>query len=173
MDWALSSRAARSQFQGRLDRDKVATMGRSCGGLQALRAGLDARVGSVVALHTGYFPEPRLGFDIAELQRLEAPTLFANGGPSDVAYANSRNNYQLAPVPAALVEFTPGGHHGITSGQNNGEIESEDLYTGVQTAVQWLDYTLHGDQEARRYFAGPGCGLCDVSGWSVTTKNLP
>ena len=172
IDWALTSQQARTQLRGRLDTSKVATMGRSCGGLQALRAGLDPRVDSVVSLHSGYFPQPRLGYDIAELQRLEAPVLFGNGGPTDVAYANSRNNYELAPVPAALVEFATGGHHGITSGHSDGEIESEYLYLGVQTAVNWLDYTLNGDDEARQFFTGPDCGLCGVDNWSVQTKGI-
>ena len=172
IDWALGSQQAKAQLRGRLDTGTVATMGRSCGGLQALRAGLDPRVDSVVSLHSGYFPEPRLGFDIAELQRLEAPLLIANGGPTDVAYATSRNNYQLAPVPAALVEFSTGGHHGITSGHSEGEIESEYLYLGVQTAVNWLDHTLNGDDEARQFFTGPACGLCDVDNWRVQTKGL-
>ena len=92
-----------------------------------------------------------------------------------MAYENSRANYELAPVPSALVEYAVGGHHGMTSGisQETVDIESDALYLGVQTAVSWLDYTLHGDQEAKRFFTGPDCGLCTVDGWSVETKDLP
>ena len=171
IDWVETS-AAKTQLRHRIDTDKIATMGRSCGGLQALLAGTDERVGSVAALHSGYFPTPRIGFDPADLAELEAPTLWTNGGPEDVAYENSRQNFQDSPVPSVLVEVAGGGHDGVTFGTSHGEVEAEYLWTGVQVAVNWLDFTLNGDKEAGDFFLEPECRLCDIPDWSSETKGF-
>jgi hypothetical protein len=54
-----------------------------------------------------------------------------------------------------------------------GVLESDYNYLGVRTAVNWLDYTLNGDQDAKAFFVGTDCGLCDLDQWSVKTKGLP
>lgn len=173
LDWVTESKEAPKQLGRKANTDKIAVMGRSCGGLQALHAGVDKRVKSVAALNSGYIgTQPRNGFDPANLAGLSVPTLWGNGGPTDQAYENSIRDFQNSPVPSVLVEASVGGHGAMTFGLQNGTFEVEAFWTGVQVAVNWLDFTLNGDSEAGRYLIGPDCGVCAVPDWTAQSKGF-
>jgi hypothetical protein len=173
IDWVTQDKAARRQFNNRADRSKIAVMGHSCGGIEALVAGADARVRSVASLNSGLFPDPNPfgGYGREWLARLHTPTLFMHGGPTDVAYQNSIDNYNLVTVPALLVGNPQGGHSGFWFGLRNGQQDATMIEEAVTVAVQWLDFTLNGNRTARDYFLGP-CNLCAVPGWTVGSKNF-
>jgi hypothetical protein len=104
--------------------------------------------------------------------------LFLSGGPCDIAYHNSLDNYALTAVPTALVQNPQAGHatmyYGMRLDSNCVPIPDDGMLTlleqGVTMIVNWLDFTVNGNQDARRYFVG-ACKLCNVPGWSVQTKN--
>jgi hypothetical protein len=177
IDW-LHSPAAHRQFHDQLDPDSIAVAGQSCGGLEALVAGADPRVDSVLALNSGFRPTPTGGYGRDSLTKLHTPVLYLSGGPCDVAYHNSLENYALTTVPTALVQNPQAGHatmyYGMRLDANCVPIPDDGMLTlleqGVTMLVNWLDFTLNGNQEARQYFVG-ACKLCDVPGWSVDTKN--
>ncbi|MEU7942906.1 poly(ethylene terephthalate) hydrolase family protein [Microbispora bryophytorum] len=115
--WATESGQARKQFDGRADTTRVGVLGHSCGGVEALAAGTDPLIDAVAGFNTGYFEEPVFGgYGRDRLADLHTPTLLVNGGPDDVAYHNSIDNYALLDVPAALVGDTAAGHTGLIAG---------------------------------------------------------
>ncbi len=147
----------------RLDLTKVATAGHSCGGLEALVAAQDSRVSAAVSLDSGFFADGSFGYSRAELARLHAPTLFMAGGPSDIAYDNTRANYDLAAVPAVLAVHPQAGHVGFITGNQ--------LSDGMTTVVQFLDMVLNGNATARTYILDPS-GLASKYPWTVSKKNF-
>jgi hypothetical protein len=173
IDWVTQDKAARRQFDNRVDRSTIAVMGHSCGGIEALVAGADPRVDSVASLNSGLFPgpDPFGGYGREWLARLHTPTLFMHGGPSDVAYQNSIDNYNLVTVPALLVANPEGGHSGFWFGLRNGQQDATMIEEAVTVVVQWLDFTLNHNASARRYFLDP-CELCGRPGWTVESKNF-
>ena len=163
--WATQSKQARKQFDGRADTTRVGVLGHSCGGVEALVAGTDPIVDAVAGFNTGYLPEPAFGgYGRDRLADLHTPTLLVNGGPDDVAYQNSIDNYALLDVPAVLASNPSAGHVGLIAGLQATE--------GWQVAADWFDFTLRGDRDAGARFTGPDCGLCGEDGWTVESKGL-
>ncbi|MEV7807595.1 cellulose-binding domain-containing protein [Microbispora sp. NPDC088329] len=164
ISWAEreNSRAGSPLYQ-RLDLSKVATAGHSCGGLEALIAGQDRRVKSVVSLDSGLFADGSFGYSRAELAKLHTPVMFLDGGPSDIAYDNTRANYDLTQVAAVLAEHPQAGHVGFITGSQ--------MTDGMTTVVQFLDMTLNGNATARAYILGSS-GLAAKAPWTVRTKNF-
>ena len=147
----------------RLDLSRVATAGHSCGGLEALVAGADSRVKAVVSLDSGLFADGSFGYQRSELGKLHSPALFMDGGPSDIAYTNSQENYNLSPVPSVSASHSQAGHTGFITGSQMSE--------GVTVVVQFLDFTLNGTASARTFILGPG-GLASRPNWTVRSKNF-
>ncbi|MGW5386675.1 alpha/beta hydrolase family protein [Nocardia sp. NPDC003963] len=170
IDWALG--AGGNQLGGKADTGKVGVMGTSCGGVEALLAASDPRVDAVVGLNTGFFPRERFGYERAELDKIEVPTLLFNGGDEDQAKQNSIDNFELLDTPAALVSQETAGHSGLTYGLDAGDTSGPMMIAGYTMVTDWFDYTLHGNAEAEAQFAGPDCGLCTKPTWTVRTKNL-
>jgi hypothetical protein len=154
---------ADSPLYQQLDLSKVATAGHSCGGLEALIAAQDDRVSATVALNSGLFADGSYGYSRDELQRLHAPVMFLDGGPSDIAYENSQANYELVSVPAVLGTQPDAGHVGFITGYQMTE--------GMTVVVSFLDMVLNGNQTARDYILDPS-GLASQAPWSVSSKNF-
>jgi dienelactone hydrolase len=172
MDWAQSSESRR-QFDNRLDLNKVAVAGQSCGGLEALVAGADSRVKTVLALNTGFFPTPLNGYGREQLANLHVPVLWVNGGPTDVAYQNSIDNYNILlsqHKPVYLASNAHAGHSGLWFGIRDGVGNTAMLAQAEAITTNWLDYFLNGNSTAASYFFGSGCGLCVQPEWTVTTN---
>ncbi|MEV5742533.1 cellulose binding domain-containing protein [Microbispora rosea] len=164
VSWAERENArAGSPLYQRLDLSRVATAGHSCGGLEALIAGQDRRVKSVVSLDSGLFADGSFGYSRAELSKLHTPVMFLDGGPSDIAYDNSRANYDLTQVPAVLAEQSQAGHVGFITGAQMSE--------GMTAVVQFLDMTLNDNATARSYILGSS-GLASRAFWTVRSKNF-
>ncbi|MEU0467657.1 MULTISPECIES: alpha/beta hydrolase [unclassified Amycolatopsis] len=161
-----------SDLRNRLDLNRVAVAGHSCGGLEALVAGADPRVKSVASLDSGFFADGRYGYGREELAKLHTPALFLDGGPSDVAHENSLANYDLATVPAVRATNPGAGHSGFWYGLRDGQVDAAMREEAVSVLVNWLDFTLNGNPVARDYFLG-SCTLCATPGWEVAAKNFP
>ncbi|MEU4426742.1 alpha/beta hydrolase [Actinoplanes sp. NPDC024001] len=162
IDWAIAENTRiGSRYRGRIDTTRVAVMGQSCGGLEAVEAAADSRVDTAVIWNSGLLSD-RSNYQLA---RLHSPVAYFTGGPDDIAYPNAVDDYGRLPagLPAFLGHL-PVGHYGTFAENNGGE------YGRVGSA--WLKWQLKGDQNARALFAGPACGLCSGTRWTVTSKNL-
>lgn len=152
-----------SPLAQRLDLTKVATAGHSCGGLEALIAAQDDRVSGVVSLDSGLFEDGSFGYPRSELGKLHTPVMFLDGGPSDIAYANSGANYDLVTVPAVRATHPDAGHVGFITGAQ--------MADGVTTVVSFLDMVLNDNPTARDYILDPS-GLASHAPWTVAHKNF-
>jgi hypothetical protein len=164
IDWAVAENGrAGSRYQGRLDTDAISVQGQSCGGLEAIDAARDPRVDSTALWNSGLFN----GGDKSALERLHAPTAWFTGGPSDIAYANTVDDYGRVParVPAVMGHYGDVGHTGLFF------TDAATTQHMVDVAADWLDATLYGNATARHQFVGPDCGLCSGTPWLMTAKN--
>lgn len=172
IDWAIKENArAGSPYQGKLNPEKVAVMGQSCGGLQATAVSGDPRVKTVVIWNSGVFPEggaspgARLsGAKKSDIPNFHAPVAYFLGGKTDVAYPNGKDDFsRVTTVPAFLGSINSG--HGGTFNHPGGGWFGE-------VGVAWLDWQLKGDKAAAKYFEGADCTLCKNPIWEVSKKNM-
>ncbi|MBB6119406.1 alpha/beta hydrolase [Nocardiopsis algeriensis] len=161
VDWAIEENGRLfSEYRGRIDTDNIAVMGQSCGGLETYEVADDPRIDTTVLWNSGLLSDR----DNDLLEDLHAPIAYFTGGPSDIAYENALDDYGRLPrgLPAFIGHLDV-GHYGTFAEPNGGE------YGRVGTA--WLKWQLKGDQQARREFVGPDCGLC-AGEWDTDSKNL-
>ncbi|WEK46291.1 MAG: alpha/beta hydrolase-fold protein [Candidatus Andeanibacterium colombiense] len=171
LDWALAQNArAGSPYRGRIDTAAVAAAGFSCGGVQALDlATSDPRVAALIVDNSGIFPDdskkiPGMDLPKAALERLRTPVLYLMGGPSDIAWANGRDDFQrINHVPVIMVAL-PVGHGGTYFDPHGG--------AAAAISVDWLEWQLRHDATAGRSFLGENCRLCGVPGWSIERKGF-
>lgn len=84
IDWAAGGGAAK---YGNVDASKLATMGHSCGGLEAMSAAYhDERVKRVALFNIGIFQDEKRYL----LQEIKVPVAWFIGGPKDMGYPNVR-----------------------------------------------------------------------------------
>lgn len=172
IDWAVKENGDRaSRFYNKLDASKVAVMGQSCGGLQALAVSRDPRVTTTVVMNSGAFPpgasSPALSQSAGSkesLTRLHGPVAYIIGGPTDVAYPNAEDDFRrITTVPVFKANLNVG--HGGTYRQPGGGWFGE-------VAVAWLDYQLKGSADAAKWFVGVDCRLCKEPVWTVEKKGM-
>jgi dienelactone hydrolase len=170
IDWAEEANAGSGDLAGKIDTGRIAVMGHSCGGLQALAAGADPRIDTVVALASGVYERPNSGLSGVQvtkddLARLHTPVAYIIGGPGDIAYPNGTDDFaRIEHVPVMLANL-PVGHGGTFQVVNGGD--------WARVATAWLGWQLAGDPQAGRWFVGEGCRLCTTYGWSVQRKQVP
>lgn len=171
IEWATKADAdSANPYYHRIDTSRIAVMGHSCGGLQALVAGADPRVDAVVAFDSGVYIRANSGLsgvriDKADLRKLHTPVAYFIGGPSDIAYPNAVDDFgRINHVPAVLANL-PVGHGGTFALANGGE--------WAKVGAAWLDWQLKRDKRAGRWFVGQRCGLCTAPGWTIERKNFP
>ena len=172
LDWAIGENTRKgSKYFDRLDTTKVAVMGQSCGGVQAIAASVDPRVTLTVAWNSGLVSAPTpLMEDVSKetLGRLHAPIAYFTGGPGDVAYPNAADDFmRLAaqgrlPVIQAYQDGLP--HNGTYREENGGALG--------KIAVSYLAWRFKGDENAGRMFKGANCGLCTMPGWHVNKSHI-
>lgn len=163
IDWAMTANRAGS-LAGRIDVERVALAGHSCGGLQAIAASADLRVDTTLVLNSGVFDQPRVKVDKAALAKLHAPIAYFIGGSSDMAYVNAEDDFaRISNVPVLKANNTFG--HG-------GRLKEEDGGPTARWVVGWLNWLLKDDVEARAAFVGADCGICGEPGWHVERKGL-
>ena len=171
LDWVVAENSRKSSaYFAKLDTDKVAAMGMSCGGLQALEVSPDPRIDTSVICNSGVLngppPEglkmPAVTKDT--LKQLHAPIIYIIGGEKDIAYANAMDDFsRIEKVPVIMINRDVG--HGGTYAQPHGGAFSD-------AAIAWLKWQLNGDEEAALMFKGEKCGFCMDPEWKVETKNI-
>jgi dienelactone hydrolase len=171
VDWAIARNAdASSAYHRRLRTDRIAYMGHSCGGMQALTAGADPRATTTVVLNSGYYrtipakpPGPLPAY--RRWTELHTPTLILAGGPKDVAYRIAKDSYEdgaAAGLPMFLASLPTVAHGGAY-------VSPDPEWSRVVQA--WLDWQLKGDRKAGRQFLGAKCGLCTNPAWQDVTSH--
>ena len=170
LNWAVAETAKKdSAFYKKLNPGKIAVMGQSCGGLQAIANSGDPRVKTTIVWNSGTFPDGAMpmalsGASKARLAKFHAPVAYINGGPADLAYANSVDDVsriQNVPVFHGWINVGHGGTYNQPGGGWFGTV-----------GVAWLDWRLKGDKQAAKMFAGPDCTLCTDPVWHVEKKNM-
>ncbi|MBB4614950.1 alpha/beta hydrolase [Novosphingobium taihuense] len=165
IDWVKRSDLARHADLGR-----IAVMGHSCGGLQALAAAADPRIDAVVAFNSGVYVRAGsglsgVGITKDDLAKLHTPVAYILGGPDDIAYPNGSDDVaRIAHVPVFFAN-SPIGHGGTFGLANGGD------YGRIGAA--WLDWQLKHKPAAGAMFTGPDCGLCKDKQWTVVRKQFP
>jgi dienelactone hydrolase len=170
IDWALAENEREgSPYYGRIDPNAVAVSGFSCGGVQALDVADDPRIATEVIMNSGLFngePPALPGMQVGKeaLADVHFPILYILGGETDIAYENGMDDYERinhAPIAVASIDR---GHGGTYFEPDGG--------AAAQVAVRWLEWTLRDDEEARAWFVGAACGLCDDPEWTYQSKGL-
>ena len=167
MDWLeAQSKDRNSRFYRKVNVERVAAMGMSCGGLMAYGASNDPRVATVGIWNSGLFEDER---NAGIYAGIHGSVIIVTGGESDIAYANGKRDFEVMPprVPVFYGVHPAVGHGGTYNQDNGGPF-------GV-VAVAWLKWQLQGDKSAagRGYFVGDDCGICKDSGWQAASRALP
>ncbi|HYV39855.1 MAG TPA: hypothetical protein VE988_29465 [Gemmataceae bacterium] len=173
LDWAMAQNGKDGEYKDKLDTKKVAVMGQSCGGVQALEVSLDPRITTSVIWNSGLVRNvnagqakmamPALSRDL--LKKLHAPIAYINGGTKDTA-----SKYALADFPEiekvpVLLASQEVGHYPATFRQPHGG-------AFAVAGVAWLQWQLKGDQKAAKMFTGDNPGLAADPKWKVERKNI-
>lgn len=170
LDWIIEENSSQeSVYAGKIDVEKVAAMGMSCGGLQAIEISGDPRITTTVVCNSGVLPSrspmaamPNLTKD--DLKKLHGPVLYLMGGPKDIAYKNAMDDYsRIEHVPVVMVNLDV-GHGGTYRRPHGGE------YSPV--ALGWLDWHLKGTEVAAKMFLGEESELKRDPKWTIETKNF-
>jgi dienelactone hydrolase len=171
VDWALARNAdSSSPYHRRLKGDRIAYMGHSCGGMQALTAGADKRATTTVVLNSGYYrtipakpPGPLPAY--RRWSELRTPTLILAGGPKDVAYRIAKESYEdgaAAKLPIFFASLPTVAHSGAY-------VAPDREWSRV--VLSWVDWQLKGSNGARGEFIGGRCGLCTNASWQDVQGN--
>lgn len=170
LDWVLAEQAREgSTYFARLDPEKVAAMGMSCGGLQAIEISKDPRIKTTMVCNSGVLPNPSPMPAMPALTKealtlLHGPVLYLMGGPSDIAYKNAMDDFtRIDHIPVVMANLDV-GHGGTYRRPHGGE------YAPV--ALAWLDWQLKNRNEASQWFVGESSKLRRDTAWTIETKNL-
>lgn len=171
MDWAVAEadRDGGPYFR-KLDPARIAVMGMSCGGLQAILASADPRAATTMIWNSGTYPRGGrilVGAEAtkASLADLHAPIAYVTGDERDVAFENANDDFDLIDHVPIVRAWQHGlGHAGSFRTPNGGSFG--------QVAVAWLDWQFRGKADAARWFVGEDCMLCRDESWTIRTKNI-
>lgn len=171
LDWAMALNENKaSPYWGKLDTNRMAAAGMSCGGLQALEVAPDPRLKTVVICNSGILPSPQGGMPgmpslaKSHLEKLHTPVLYLLGGERDIAYGNGMDDVRRIHHVPVFVGNLNVGHGGTYSRPHGGDFAT--------VATAWFRWQLLGDAEAAKMFEGEPCGVAKMEGWKVEKKNL-
>ena len=173
INWSDAENARKdSQYHDKLDITKVALMGHSCGGIQAIAAGDEARVKLIGNWSGGLFETPPAGAGAAmekvpkeQLDKLHSPVFYISGDSTDIAFENVNDDFKRITKVTAFRAYKDGiGHGGTYNQPNGGEFG--------KVAVALLEWQLKGDQQAAKKFVGANCELCRDPKWHVEKKGI-
>ncbi len=164
LDWICQQAAdPASVYYGKIDVEKIAAAGHSCGGAQVLANAGDMRLKTYLILNAGMGKMKMADASKKSLKNLHAPILYLVGGTSDVAWANAQMDYKaIKQVPVVLADNTTSGHGGTYEQPNGGD--------NARFVRAWLDWQLKGKKEQERLFLEKK--LDGYQGWTIERKNF-
>lgn len=171
IDWAIAQNSdPKSPYYQKLDTEKIAVSGMSCGGLQTLEVAGDPRITTIGVFNSGVLANPRGGMPgmpqvtKEQLNNIKVPTLYLLGGKSDIAYANGMDDFDRINHVPIFVGNLEVGHGGTYAQPFGGEF--------ARVATHWYQWQLKGDRKAGKLFTGKNPGLSKSAGWTVDKKNM-
>jgi dienelactone hydrolase len=164
LDWISEENQNKdSRFYQKLNLNKVAAMGMSCGGLMAYGASSDPRITTVGIWNSGLLqPNEEI------YKKLHTSIIIVTGDDSDIAYPNGKRDFEtINPQLPLLYGYAPGVGHGGTYNQDNGGIFGE-------VGVAWLRWQLLDDEGAsgKGFFTGDNCVVCSNDKWISNSRSL-
>ncbi len=170
LDWIIDQNNNKTSiYNNVIDINKVAAMGQSCGGLQAIEISTDPRITTSVICNSGVLNEVPEGYNLPKVNKeilgqLQIPLMYVIGGPSDIAYPNATDDYaRITDLPVVILNQDV-GHDGTYENPYGGSFS-------IPT-IAWLNWHLKNDQEASFMFIGDECQLCDDDSWTFEKKNI-
>jgi hypothetical protein len=161
IDWIeKESKNSSSRFYNKVNVEKMAAMGMSCGGMMSYGAAGDPHVTTVGVWNSGLFSdeERKKHFDM-----MHGSAIIITGGESDIAYANGKADFENMParIPVFYGVYPSVGHGGTYSQDNGGPYG--------KLAVPWLKWQLDGDTSAtgKGYFVGNTWVPCKDPMWQI------
>jgi acetyl esterase/lipase len=171
LDWAFAEAdRSGSALAGKIDTDKVAVMGVSCGGIMTLQLAGDPRVDTIGVFNSGVAEAGAAnavpGNPTSEiLKTIHGPTLYLDGAEPDFMTPLARANFEaIDHVPIFYGSRDNAGHSATYFHPNGGEF--------ANVAVAWLNWQLKGDESAAKMFRGADCTLCTNPNWKTASKRL-
>ena len=172
IDWAIAENGRQgSRYYGKIDTDKIAVGGMSCGGVQAIEASVDPRIKTTIVANSGLMTEPTTmsgsGKPVpkASLNLMHAPALYMSGDKSDIAFENANDDFEKINHIPVFRAYQNGIGHG-------GTYHDADGGTFGRVTLAWLDWQLKGSREAAKMFQGSKCGLCINTQWVIRKKKI-
>jgi hypothetical protein len=169
--WATAENGrAGSKYYKHVNTAKIAVMGQSCGGVQAIEVAADPRVTTAMVWNSGLFAQPsNMGggktLGKKDLESIHVPMAYISGDSTDIAFNNANADFEyIKSIPVFRAWERGVGHGGTYNQPNGGE------FAGI--GVAWLNWQLKDDQKAALMFRGSDCGLCVNPKWVVQTKDF-
>lgn len=163
LDWIEEqAKTPGSPYYNKIDTDKIAAAGHSCGGAQVLANAADPRLKTYLILNAGMGKMTMADASSKSLKRLHAPILYLVGGKSDVAWQNAQMDYKaIKHVPVVLADNTQSGHGGTYEQPHGGD--------NARMVKAWLDWQLKGKEENKKLFIDGDLSAYD--GFTMMHKN--
>jgi hypothetical protein len=164
LDWVCQqANDPASPYYNKIDIEKIAAAGHSCGGAQVLANAGDPRLKTYLILNAGMGKMTMADASRKSLKNLHGPILYLVGGTTDVAWKNAQMDYKaIKHVPVVLADNTQSGHGGTYEQANGGD--------NARMVRAWLDWQLKGKNEHETLFIGGD--LKDYPQWTIEHKNF-
>jgi len=164
LDWVCQQAAdPASPYYKRVDTDKIAAAGHSCGGAQVLANAADTRLKTYLILNAGMGKMTMADASAKSLKALHDPILYLVGGTGDVAWQNAQMDYEaIKKVPTVLADNTRSGHGGTYEQPNGG--------ANARMVRAWLDWQFKDKTEHSKLFIDGD--LADYEGFTIKHKNF-
>jgi dienelactone hydrolase len=159
-----------SPLKGKINLDRMAVMGQSCGGFLSVALGDDPRVDTIGVFNSGVQPAnpnaPAGAFPTVDsLAKVHGPVLLINGHERDFMMKVSAANFEaINHVPVFYGARHGAGHTATVDHPGGGEF--------ANVASNWLRWQFKGDKTAAKMFVGKGCSLCTSKTWDTRSKRM-
>lgn len=158
------------EYYKMFDVDKIAVMGSSCGGVQALSVSFDTRIKNLILKNSGNFrnrltAQGGVTTSASILDEVKVPMLYMLGNETDVAYRNAVADFEAVNhVPIAFCSGSTFGHMGTVHEPYGGEMS--------RIVIAWLQYQFRGMKNYKEVFTNKEVQTKQYPIWTIKSKNI-